>query len=175
MNGKSGWQTATFLVTLVAVGVGGYAYMQYSAATTLTAQLAATTADSQQARAEAATLRDQLLAAQNQVSNEQQKLRSTEANLAAEVRPDLPINLSFRRALLNPGLVAVIRNTSGRELEITLDVESSVTGQHARRAVVINPNGVWEFGAQEGWPFAPGQRITLNNPAYRPIVQVVGG
>jgi hypothetical protein len=175
MNGKSGWQTVTFLMALVVVGIGGYAYMQYSAAAALTTQLSEMTADSQQAHAEATTLRDQLAAAQNQVSNEQHKLQSTEANLAAEARPDLPINLSFRKALLNPGLVAVLRNTSSRELEITLDVESSVSGQRIRRAVVINPNGVWEFGAQEGWPFAPGQRVTLNNPAYRPIVQTVGG
>jgi hypothetical protein len=175
MIGKSGWQTATFVMALIAIGVGGYAYLEHSAATALTAQLAAMTADSQQAHKEATTLRDQLAAAQNQVSNEQQRLQSTEANLAAEARPDLPINLSFRKALLNPGLVAVLRNTSSRELEITLDVESAVTGRRIRRAVVINPNGVWEFGAQEGWPFAPGQRITLNHPAYRPIVQVVGG
>jgi hypothetical protein len=75
---------------------------------------------------------------------------------------------------MSAGLVGVFRNTSGKELEFTLDLDSAATGRHVHRAVVLNPNGLFEIGAKEGWAFAPGQRITLNNPAYRPVVRTVG-
>jgi hypothetical protein len=76
--------------------------------------------------------------------------------------------------MLSAGLVGVFRNTSSQELEFTLDLESPATGRHVRRAIVLNPNGFLEIGAQQGWAFAPGQRITLNNPTYRPFVRTVG-
>ena len=195
MNVKA-WQVATFFAALVAVGVGAYAYMQHSAATALTAQLAAATADArqahdaasslsaqlgavakdaEQAHSEAAGLQNQVQATEAQAAAEQQQLQTTEAKLAAETRPDLPVNLSFRKALLNTGLVGVFRNTSSQELEFLVDLNSPATGRHIRKSVVLNPNGFLEIGAQQGWPFAPGQRILLNNPAYRPRAYTVGG
>ena len=71
--------------------------------------------------------------------------------------------------------MGIFRNTSNKELEFTLDLESPATGRHVTRAIVINPNGILEVGAKEGWPFSPGQKITLSNPAYRPVVHTVGG
>jgi hypothetical protein len=150
MSGKA-WELATLVLALVAVGLGSYAYMERSEVNALTAQLAA------------------------QATAQQQQLETTEARLAAESRPDLPINLSFRQALLSAGLVGIFRNTSGQELEFTLDLESPATGQHVRKAVVLNANGILEIGAQQGWAFAPGQRVMLNNPAYRPHAYTVGG
>jgi hypothetical protein len=87
----------------------------------------------------------------------------------------LPVNLSFRKGLQSQGLVGVFRNTSARELEFTIDVESPATGRQFRITRVLNPNGMSEIGAQQGWVFAPGQRITLNNSAYRPRQFTVGG
>jgi hypothetical protein len=60
-------------------------------------------------------------------------------------------------------------------LEFVLDLESPATGRHIRRAVVLNPYALLEIGQREGWAFAPGQRITLNNPTYRPLLATVGG
>jgi hypothetical protein len=150
MSSKT-WQIAVFVLALVAVGAGMLAYTQHNAVTALTAQLAAATKDAEQAHNEAT------------------------AKLTAEARPDLPVSLSFRRALLSAGLVGVFRNTSANELEFTLDLDSAATGRHVRKAVVLNPNSVLEIGAQQGWAFALGQRVTLNNPAYRPASWTVGG
>ena len=195
MNSKA-WQVATLVLALAAIGVGAYAFMQHGEVTALTTQLATTTADAQQAhdiasnlsaqlatmtkdaeqvRAEAAGLQNQVHATEVQASAEQLQLLTTEAKLAAETRPDLPVNLSFRKALMSAGLVGVFRNTSGKELEFTLDLESPATGQLVRKAVVLNSNRAVEIGAQQGWAFAPGQRITLNDPAYRPLQFTVGG
>jgi hypothetical protein len=195
MNSKA-WQVATLVLALAAIGVGAYAFMQHGEVTALTTQLATTTADAKQAhdiasnlsaqlatmtkdaeqvRAEAAGLQNQVHATEVQASAEQLQLLTTEAKLAAETRPDLPVNLSFRKALMSAGLVGVFRNTSGKELEFTLDLESPATGQHVRKAVVLNSNRAVEIGAQQGWAFAPGQRITLNNPPYRPLQFTVGG
>jgi septal ring factor EnvC (AmiA/AmiB activator) len=187
--GSKSWQMATFVVALVAVSVGAYAFSQHKELTALTAQLAAATADAKQAQDTASSLTAQLAAVKKdaeqahseaaateaQATEEQQQLQTTEAKLAAETRPDLPIALSFRKGLLTTGLVGVFRNTSSKELEFTLDLESPATGRHVRRAMVLNPNGLFEIGAKDGWPFAPGQHITLNNPGFRPVVRTVGG
>lgn len=186
--GSKTWQIATFVLALVAVGTGVYAFTQHGEVTALTAQLAAATADAKQAHDSASSLSAQLAAVSKdaeqahseaaateaQATAEQQQLQTTEAKLAAEARPDLPVNLSFRKGLLSAGLVGVFRNTSSQELEFVLDLESPATGRHVRKSVVLNPNGFMEIGAQQGWPFAPGQRIILNNPAYRPRAFTVG-
>jgi hypothetical protein len=182
------WRVATFVAAVAAVGLGAYAYTEYNAATALTAQLATATADAKQAHDTAASLSAQLAATtkdaaqahseaaatEAQAAAEQQQLQTTQAKLTAETRPDLPVSLSFRKALLNAGLVGVFRNTSGKELEFTLDLESPATGRHVHRAIVLDPNGFFEIGAKEGWLFAPGQRIMLNNPEYRPVLRTVG-
>jgi hypothetical protein len=181
MDSKT-WQIATFIAALVAVGAGVFAYTQHSAVTDLTARLAAATTDAKQAHDTASNLTAQLATAnaqaaviQAQASAEQQQLKTADSQLAAEARPDLPVNLSFRKALLSAGLVGVFRNTSSKILQFTLDLDSPATGQHVSRAYTLNPNGFLEIGAQQGWAFAPGQHITLNNPAYRPRAYTVGG
>jgi len=165
-----------------------YGFSQHNEVNLLTAQLAAATADAKQAHDTASDLSAQLASATAdakqahsaadataaQSTAEQQQLQTTEEKLAAEARPDLPVNLTFRKALLSAGLVGVFRNTSSKELEFTIDLESAATGRHIRKAVVLNPNAIMQIGAHEGWPFAPGQRYSLNNPAFRPVAGVVG-
>jgi hypothetical protein len=166
--GIKAWQIATLVIALGAIGVGGYAYMEHGDATAAHAQAAAQA--TAQAAAESAATQAQAVAEQ-----EQEQLQTAEAKLADERRPDLPVNFGTRRALLSAGKVGIFHNTSGRELEFTLDLDSPATGRHVRKAVVLNPNGILQIGAHEGWAFAPGQRITLNNPAYRPLQFTVGG
>jgi hypothetical protein len=187
MSSKA-WQIAALTVAVIAAGAGVYGSNQHNEVTWLTAQLGMATSDAKQAHDTASNLSTQLAVATAdakqahsaadvtaaQATAEQQQLQTTEAKLAAEARPDLPVNLTFRKALLNAGLVGVFRNTSSKELEFTIDLESAATGRHIRKAVVLNPNAILQIGAHEGWPFAPGQRYSLNNPAFRPVAGVVG-
>lgn len=171
MSSKT-WQGATCVLALVAVAAGVYAFTQHNAVTDLTATLAAATADAKQAHEAASNLSTQLATATKEAEAHS---TAEQQQLAAEARPDLPVNLSFRKALLSAGLVGVFRNTSSQELEFVLDLESPATGRHIRKSIVLNPNGFLEIGAPQGWAFAPGQRIVLNNPAFRPRTYTVGG
>jgi uncharacterized RDD family membrane protein YckC len=88
-------------------------------------------------------------------------------------RPELPLRLSFRDALIGPDKRAVLENLSDNALEVVLDVKSPVTGAHFSRTFVINPRSFGQIGRAQGWPFAPGQLVTVSNPEYRPLVQTV--
>jgi len=198
-NGSSSWKLATGAAAAVAIALGAFAYTQHNSVTELTAKLAAATADSQQAHASASSLSAQLDAAKKdaetahaaatglqsqvqaseaQASAEQQQLQSTEAKLAAEKRPDLPITVEFKKPLLRGGaIVAILHNPSHETIEVTVYLESKATGQNRRQTLVVPPITVSagrEFKPAQ-WAFAPGQRIALVNPAYRPYVQTVGG
>jgi hypothetical protein len=127
MNSKS-WQIGTIVFAAIAVGIGVYAFSQHNEVNLLTAQLATATADAKQAHDTASNLSAQLASATAdakqahstadataaQATAEQQQLQTTEAKLAAEARPDLPINLTFRKPLLNAGLAGVFYSKSGR-------------------------------------------------------------
>ena len=91
----------------------------------------------------------------------------------AAARPELPVRLSFRDALIGPHKRAVLENLSDSALEVVLDVKSPVTGAHFSRTFVINPRSFGQVGRAQGWPFAPGQLVTVSHPRYRPLVQTV--
>ena len=88
-------------------------------------------------------------------------------------RPELPVRLSFKDALIGPDKRAVLENLSDIALEVVLDVKSPVTGAHFSRTFVINPRSFGQVGRAQGWPFAPGQLVTVSNPQYRSLVQTV--
>ena len=88
-------------------------------------------------------------------------------------RPDLPIQVGERAALLGPGLVLRIKNTSGQMLDLAATLESPNTGTQSTRRLVIPPGGVQEIGHLEGWEFAPGQKVDFRNDLFRPATFIV--
>jgi uncharacterized RDD family membrane protein YckC len=88
-------------------------------------------------------------------------------------RPELPLRLSFKDALIGPDKRAVLENLSDSALEVVLDVKSPLTGAHFSRTFVINPRSFGQVGRAQGWPFAPGQLVTVSNPQFRSLVQTV--
>lgn len=175
MNNGTGLRIIAGVAVVLAIAAGAGTFMEYNANTALTAQLSAATADAQKLREQLAAATSDAQKAHIQASAEQQQLKSTEARLAQEVRPDLPIKVGFRPAIFGDGKVAVIENVSSRELEVTLDVLSPATGLTYHRALVLDTNRVQQIGKAEGWEFATGQQIKLSNPQYRPIAGTVGG
>jgi hypothetical protein len=71
------------------------------------------------------------------------------------------------------GQEAFLQNLSNQELQVTLEVTSTANGMHFQAPLVIEPNR--EIGGRDGWEFAAGQRVTLNNMQYRPLSFTVGG
>lgn len=182
-------------VAVLAVGTTAFGYLQYRRADTLAAQLTEAGDEARDAAAEETRLRAQLSAAQDRTNSQAEKLLAAErqvetsqahaatmatAQPAGPVRPDaaavqreLPIRLTFHDAIFRSGKVAILQNLSDNDLEIVLDVQTPGTAAHARHRLTVNARGVLRFGPAQGWPFAAGQVVTLNNGSYRPLVQTV--
>ena len=94
-------------------------------------------------------------------------------NEIASLRSELNSTEAQADAVQRSGEVAVLHNLAGADLEVMLEVRSPASGEHIRRPLVINAHGLLEIGAAQGWRFAPGQIVTLENDRYRPIVRIV--
>ena len=115
----------------------------------------------------------ELTAAKKLVEDEERKLHDAQTKLAAESRPDLPVRLSFFNAAVAGAKVAVLQNLSNDELDLTLDVLQPGTNSHARKQLVLAARAALRMGPAQGWPFKPGQVVTLDNAKFRRIVQTV--
>ena len=164
------WKVATVALGMIAAGACGYSFVLYSAFST---ELSAARVDSNRAHDEIVSLRSELNSTEAQADALQDKLQSTQARLAARSRRALPVQLSFHDASLRSGKVAVLHNLAAADLEVVLEVRSPASGEHLRRSLVINAHGLLEIGAAQGWRFAPGQIVTLENDRFRPIVRIV--
>jgi hypothetical protein len=181
-QGAGAWKLVTVVLAALLVGATACIFTQHRSASSLSAQLTAATTEAStlktqlgSAQAHANDLQQQLASSQQQSSSQQQQLQDAQAQLSAESRPDLPIRVGFRRALLGQGEVGMFQNLSNRVLEVTLDVNSPATGASMHHNYVLNPRGLLQVGPLEHWAFAPGQKIELSNPGFRPIVRMVQG
>jgi hypothetical protein len=145
LNRATRFDAPFIVVCAVAVAACIVAYLQYQRAIQLTADLAAAKAHTR----EQATV------------------------LQAESKPDLPLSVGFRPAILGASLVMELRNNSASELEIAAVFSSDATGQLQRRNLVLPPNRIVNVGSSEGWAFAPGQRVTFSNASYRAVDVIV--
>ena len=195
------WQRAAGILAGTTLAAGIFGGWTYSTVGTLRAELAAANDDARQATAEETRLRAQLSAAQErenaqgqrlaaavqqasseaqqldvaekQVHDEQQPLQGRQAQASGAGRPELPVRLTFHKAWVGSGEVAVLQNLSDDDLEVTLEVRGPAEAGHARKCVRIGARGMARVGAAQGWLFSPGQVVTLNNARYRPLVQTV--
>jgi hypothetical protein len=170
-NGSAIWKPAAIAFGMIAVGACAYSFMLYSA---LATDLAAAKNDVNVAHNELENLRSELSSMEARANvEEEQQLLTRKAQVAAQVRRSLPIELTFHDAALRSGKVALLHNLSDADLEVMLEVQRPASDEHVRRALVINAHGTLQVGAAQGWHFAPGEIVTLNNDKYRPIVRIV--
>jgi hypothetical protein len=161
MDNATGPKIIAGIAAVLALASAAFSFSEYNTTRDLTLQLNAATADAQRLREQLAAVTADARQAHTQASTEQQLL-------VQEARPDLPITMGFRPSLLGNGKVAVLQNISNSEIEVTLDVVSPATGLTFHKAIVIEPHHVQQLGKAEGWEFATGQQVRLNNPKYRP-------
>jgi hypothetical protein len=169
-NGSAVWKVATIALGMIAVSACAYSFVLYSAFST---DLAAAKNDINLAHTEVVNLRAQLNWAEAQANAVAEKLLRAQARVAAHSRRDLPIQLSFHDAGPRSGKVAVLHNLADADLEIVLEVQSPGSGEHVKRPLVISAHGMLQIGAAQGWRFAPGQIVTLDNDKYAPLVRIV--
>jgi hypothetical protein len=82
-------------------------------------------------------------------------------------KPSLPVAISWRKALIGPGLVLHVHNKSDRQLSLLGVFENATL--HNKRAFRIDvpAGGDTELGHLEGWVFSSGDSLQLSHADYR--------
>lgn len=86
---------------------------------------------------------------------------------AEQSKPEMPLKVSYRKAVLRPGLVLSMQNQSDRHLAVVLTVANSTTKQERSFRVDVSPKQTAEVGHLEGWTFASGDTLRIVHTDYR--------
>ena len=84
-----------------------------------------------------------------------------------ESRPEMPIELNYRKALMGPGLVIVFKNTSTRHLSMAATFVNPTLKKEENYRLDLSPGIVKEIGHIEGWAFSSGDVIKLTHNEYK--------
>lgn len=84
-----------------------------------------------------------------------------------EARPELPIEIHYREALLGPGLVAIFKNTSDRHLAVVATFYNPTLQKEGNYRLDLAPQVTQEVGHSEGWAFASGDTIKIVHNEYK--------
>lgn len=80
---------------------------------------------------------------------------------------DLPVQVAFRDAIMGPGMVLQVKNTSNKPLMAMVKLRNPTTHQEKSFRIDVVDKGTTELGHKEGWVLASGDMIELSNAAYR--------
>lgn len=84
--------------------------------------------------------------------------------------PLLPIEVGYRNALLGPGMVLQVKNTSDQILTVLVTLNNPTTSQEQSFRLDIDPHGVSEIGHKEGWILAQGDNCEIKNNQFKPWI-----
>lgn len=84
-----------------------------------------------------------------------------------EARPELPIEIHYREALLGPGLVGMFKNTSDRHLAVVTTFYNPTLKKEENYRLDLAPGITKEVGHSEGWAFASGDTIKIVHNEYK--------
>jgi len=85
------------------------------------------------------------------------------------VKPELPIEVTFRPSIGRGSLVAQYRNRSDKYLALSVKITNTTVGQSNRITVSLGPNQMYEHGWVEGWSYASGEKIEISHADYEPM------
>lgn len=91
----------------------------------------------------------------------------TDAEASKPELPVLPVGVSFRHALLSDGYVAVLHNQSRTMLPLSVTAVNAATHQMHQWHVVLDAGHRLDIGSLDGWIFAAGDELDLQNDGYR--------
>jgi len=80
--------------------------------------------------------------------------------------PPLPIEVKYRKAMLDSSLVVHFENKSGRNLEVLATFENPTMNQKKSFRISLDPNIPKQVGHLEGWAFHSGDKILLHHAEY---------
>lgn len=133
----------------------------------LQAQTAAAQAGTEKIKAQAIVIQ----AEAESTKKENQNLEAKNSQLQAKVdeKPELPVTVSFRKAVMGPGNVAIFNTTIKSQVPILITVHSAALGtskQFERHLATTHPT---ELGHMEGAVIVNGDTITIENKNYSPV------
>jgi len=82
--------------------------------------------------------------------------------------PEMPVEVKYRNAMLGPGLVLSVKNTSDRYLSFVLELKNPSTAQEKSFRLNVDPKKLIEIGHSEGWVLSSGDTFRLSNHDYKP-------
>lgn len=88
-------------------------------------------------------------------------------------RPEMPIEISYRSAILGPGIVAIFKNVSGRHLAVVATFSNPTLKKTQSYRLDLSPNNILEFGHSEGWVFASGDTVGITHNDYKNLNVVI--
>jgi hypothetical protein len=88
-------------------------------------------------------------------------------------KPDLPIVVTYRAALMGNSYVAAFTNQSNRLLAVMVTARNPSFGRQQTFRLDIAPNATREIGHLEGWKFVSGDVITVTHAEYAPMVKTI--
>jgi hypothetical protein len=84
-------------------------------------------------------------------------------------KPELPVNLRFRKSFWGKGLVAVIENTSDQYLTLVLNVRNPTLSTARRFQIQLKSEDTLDFGHDDGWQFASGDAVAIYHNDYKAL------
>lgn len=82
-------------------------------------------------------------------------------------KPELPIQVEFRKGLFKDSLVAEFQNTSAKTFALKARYESETLGRAKDDVLDLGPYDKTARGWLEDWGFHSGDTIKLNHADYR--------
>ena len=103
----------------------------------------------------------------------QLEYKPSEFQSGLDAKPPMPITVHFRTSFLGKGIVAVIENTSERDLTLVMNLRNPTLARLRRFTLEIPPHGSEDFGHLEGWQFASGDELVLFHNDFNALRVVV--
>lgn len=132
-------------------------------------QLAKAKEDKQRVEAYLAESRARAAEVEREVRRLNQAINAPNPAQAESGKPELPVEVSFRKSWLGMGLVAVIENTSSQYLTLVMMVRNPTLATAQRFKIEIKPGDDIAFGHDDGWRFTSGDELSLYNDHYRTL------
>ena len=90
------------------------------------------------------------------------------------VQRDLPVGVTFEKPPSPSNPIVNLHNFGESELFVTVTAKSPKTKLQSAWTFVLLPNKATEIGEKQGWNFADGDELLIEQNGYRPITFLVG-
>lgn len=119
--------------------------------------------------------RTELAAARSEAETLRSKLNAQAAGAQTpdSAKPELPVEVSFRKSFWGRGLIAKFRNQSAHSLTLILVVRNPTLSKVNRFQLRIEPQGTEEFSYSDGWEFASGDELAVYHNDFKGLKVVV--